>query len=109
MVVPGDEAEIALKTLPGKVLKARVVSVVWAQGQGQLTPGGTLPITGNEPTPAARFAVRLQLDEKERDVFLAAGARGHAAVYTDHLVEIQILRKVIIRVGAYVNYLVLKV
>ncbi|SAL51239.1 HlyD family secretion protein [Caballeronia telluris] len=109
MVVPGDEAEIALKTIPGKVLKARVVSVVWAQGQGQLTPSGTLPITGNEPTPAARFAVRLQLDEKERDVFLAAGARGHAAVYTDHLVEIQILRKVIIRVGAYINYLVLKV
>jgi multidrug resistance efflux pump len=36
MVAPGDEAEIALKTLPGKVLKAQVVSIVWAQGQASL-------------------------------------------------------------------------
>ncbi len=109
MVAPGDEAEIALKTIPGKVLKAQVVSVVWAQGQGQLTPSGLLPLTGTEPTPPGRFAVRLEIVPEDRNLFLAAGARGHAAIYTDHLEEIQILRKVIIRVGSYVNYLVLKV
>ncbi|MGF6770658.1 multidrug resistance efflux pump [Paraburkholderia sp. GAS199] len=109
MVAPGDEAEIALKTIPGKVLKAQVVSIVWAQGQGQLTPGGLLPLTGAEPTPPGRFAVRLEILPEDRDLFLAAGARGHAAIYTDHIEEIQILRKVIIRVGSYVNYLVLKV
>lgn len=108
MVAPGDEAEIALKTVPGKVLKAQVVSIVWAQGQGQLTPSGMLPLTGAEPTPPGRFAVKLQLVGEQSDVFLAAGARGHAAIYTDHIEEIQILRKVIIRVGAYINYLVLK-
>jgi multidrug resistance efflux pump len=109
MVAPGDEAEIALRTIPGKVLKAQVVSVVWAQGQGQLTPSGLLPLTGTEPTPPGRFAVRLEILPEDRDMFLAAGARGHAAIYTEHLVEIQILRKVIIRVGSYINYLVLKV
>jgi multidrug resistance efflux pump len=108
MVAPGDEAEIALKTVPGKVLKAQVISIVWAQGQGQLSPSGMLPLTGAEPTPPGRFAVKLQLVGEQSDVFLAAGARGHAAIYTDHLEEIQILRKVIIRVGAYINYLVLK-
>jgi multidrug resistance efflux pump len=108
MVAPGDEAEIALKTVPGKVLKAQVMSIVWAQGQGQLSPSGMLPLTGAEPTPPGRFAVKLQLVGEQSDVFLAAGARGHAAIYTDHLEEIQILRKVIIRVGAYINYLVLK-
>jgi hypothetical protein len=81
---------------------------VWAQGQGQLAPSGLLPLTGAEPTPPGRFAVKLQLDDDQRAVFLAAGARGHAAIYTDHVEEIQILRKVIIRVGAYINYLVLK-
>lgn len=109
MVAPGDEAEIALETIPGKVLKAQVVSIVWAQGQGQLTPNGLLPLTGTEPTPPGRFAVRLSIVPEDQDYFLAAGARGHAAIYTDHLEEIQILRKVIIRVGSYLNYLVLKV
>lgn len=109
MVAPGDEAEISLKTIPGKVIKAQVRSIIWAQGQGQLTPTGTLPLTGAEPTPPGRFAVRLDIAPEEREIFLAAGARGHAAIYTDHLEEIQILRKVIIRVNAYINYLVLKV
>ena len=109
VVVPGDEAEIALRTIPGKVLKAQVVSIVWAQGQGQLAPSGLLPLTGTEPTPPGRFAAKLEIDPDQRELFLAAGARGHAAIYTEHLEEIQILRKVIIRVGSYVNYLVLKV
>jgi multidrug resistance efflux pump len=108
MVAPGDEAEIALRTIPGKVLKARVESIVWAQGQGQLTPSGTLPLTGAEPLPPGRFAVKLDLEPKEREAFLAAGARGKAAIYTDHVEAIHILRKVLLRVGSYFNYLVLK-
>ncbi len=108
MVAPGDEAEIALETIPGMVIKAHVVSVVWAQGQGQITPSGVLPLTGSEPTPPGRFAVKLEIDPKHRELFLAAGARGHAAIYTEHIEGIHILRKVIIRVGSYLNYLVLK-
>ena len=39
---------------------------------------------------------------------MAHGAVGHGAIYTDHLEEIQILRKVIIRVGTITDFLVLK-
>jgi len=39
---------------------------------------------------------------------MAAGAAGDAAIYTDHLHAVHILRKVIIRVGSYLNYLILK-
>ena len=35
-VQPGDEAEIALETYPGRIIKASVNSIVWAQGQGQI-------------------------------------------------------------------------
>ena len=45
---------------------------------------------------------------QDRDVFLAAGAVGHGAIYTQHGHHIQILRKVILRVGSYANWLVLK-
>jgi hypothetical protein len=41
-------------------------------------------------------------------LFLAAGATGDAAIYTDHVEAIQILRKVLIRVASITNYLVLK-
>jgi hypothetical protein len=58
--------------------------------------------------PPGRFAVKLDIDPKHRELFLAAGAAGGAAIYTNHLAAIHILRKVILRVGAYTNYLILK-
>ena len=36
LVEPGNHAEIALPTYPGRIIKAKVDSIVWAQGQGQL-------------------------------------------------------------------------
>lgn len=107
-VRPGNEAEISLETYPGVVIKAVVDSIVWAQGQGQLRLGGTLPETGAEPIPEGRFPVRLTIAERDRGRFLAAGARGHAAIYTEHFEPIQIVRKVILRVDSYINWLVLK-
>ena len=107
-VEPGNEAEFTLETLPGRIIKAKVNSIVWAQGQGQLQVSGTIPMSGYVAQPAGRYAVKFDIEERDRKLFLAAGAAGHAAIYTDHVVEIQILRKVILRVGSYVNYLILK-
>ncbi|KAA0205580.1 MAG: HlyD family secretion protein [Proteobacteria bacterium] len=107
-VQPGDAAEIALPTHPGRIIKARVESIVWAQGQGQLAPSGMLPGTGPAPLPPGRFAVKLDIEPRDRELFLAAGAMGSAAIYTEHLEAIHIIRKVILRVGSYTNYLILK-
>jgi multidrug resistance efflux pump len=107
-VQPGDQAEIALETYPGKIIKATVDSIVWAQGQGQIPMSGLLPQTGVAPLPPGRFAVRLDIAEPDRNLFLAAGAVGHGAIYTQHGHHIHILRKVILRVGSITNWLVLK-
>lgn len=107
-VQPGDEAEIALRTYPGRIIKATVDSIVWAQGQGQIAMTATLPQTGLMPAVPGRFAVRLRVADRDKGIFLAAGAAGHGAIYTAHLHEIQILRKVILRVGADLDYLILK-
>jgi multidrug resistance efflux pump len=107
-VAPGDEAEVALITYPGRIIKAKVDSIVWAQGQGQVQQSGVLPQTGVFPQAPGRFPVKLDVAEQDRDLFLAAGATGDAAIYTDHVVAIQILRKVLIRVGSITNYLILK-
>ncbi|HMN76566.1 MAG TPA: biotin/lipoyl-binding protein [Burkholderiaceae bacterium] len=107
-VKPGDEAEFALSTMPGRIIKAKVDSIVWAQGQGQLQQSGTVPQTGNFPQAPGRFPVRLDVVDPDPELFLAAGASGHGAIYTDHVEMIHIVRKVIVRVGAITDYLVLK-
>jgi len=107
-VEPGNEAEIALPTYPGRIIKAKVDSIVWAQGQGQVAQSGMLPQTGVFPQAPGRFPVKLNVADKDRELFLAAGATGDAAIYTDHVEAIHILRKVIIRVGSLTNYLILK-
>jgi hypothetical protein len=48
------------------------------------------------------------LDKKDKETFLAAGARGSAAVYTDSVEPIQILRKIILRINAKLDWLILK-
>ena len=75
-VEPGNEAEIALPTYPGRIIKATVDSIVWAQGQGQVAQSGVLPQTGAYPQAPGRFPVKLNVTDKDRELFLAAGANG---------------------------------
>ena len=107
-VEPGNRAELTLRTLPGKIIKAKVNSIIWAQGQGQVPISGTLPQTGLQPLPPGRFAVKLDVDEKYRDSFFAAGATGEAAIYTNRLAVLHVIRMVILRVGAKLNYIIPK-
>jgi len=107
-VQPGDEAEFSLNTTPGKIIKAKVDSIIWATGTGQLPASGTVPMTGVLTAPANRFAVKFDIAERDRAAFLAPGAAGDAAIYTQHLGAIHILRKVILRVGAKLNYIIPK-
>ncbi len=108
MVEPGNEAEIALISHPGQIIKASVDSIVWAQGQGQSVQSGVVPQTGAYPQVPGRFPVKLNVAEKDRNLFFAAGALGEGAIYTDHVEAIQILRRVLVRVHSITNYLVLK-
>ena len=107
-VEAGNEVEFALKTLPGRIVKGKVDSVVWAQGQGQLQPSGNLPMTNLMAMPPGRYAVKFNIAERDKAVFMAAGAAGDAAIYTEHFAAVHIIRKVILRVGSYLNYLILK-
>jgi hypothetical protein len=52
--------------------------------------------------------VKLLVEERDRELFLPAGATGHGAIYTDYAQAIHILRMVILRVGTITDILVLK-
>jgi multidrug resistance efflux pump len=106
-VAPGNHAEITLDTYPGRVIKAHVDSVIWAQGQGQIEASGDLPKTTFVPPPG-RFPVKLVVGDHDRSLFVAAGARGSAALYTEHLALLHIIRKVLLRVASYLDYVIIK-
>ena len=107
-IKPGQEAEIAFRMYPGRIVKAKVDSIMWATAQGQLPIGSMNTASGVAPIPPNSLAVRLLTDGKDKDIFLAAGARGGGAVYTDSGEMIHIIRKVIVRVGAKLDWLILK-
>ena len=106
-VRPGNEAEITLDTWPGRVIKAHVDSVIWAQGQGQVEASGDLPRTTFVPPPG-RFPVKLVVAEQDKSLFVAAGARGAGAIYTEHFTVIHIIRKVLLRVASYLDFVIIK-
>jgi multidrug resistance efflux pump len=104
----GQEAEIAMKMYPGRIIKCKVDSIMWATGQGQLPIGSMNTSSGVAPVPPNSLAVRLLKDRKDKDLFLAAGAMGSGAVYTDSGEPIHILRKIILRIGTKIDWLILK-
>jgi multidrug resistance efflux pump len=109
-VEPGNEVEIALPTLPGKIIKGEVDSIVWATGQGQYLATGMLPnspVETDHAPPAQKYAVRVKIEDPAHHP-LAMGARGVGAIYTNHGAMIHLVRKVIMRVQSLTNYLVLK-
>jgi multidrug resistance efflux pump len=107
-VQPGHEAEIFLKTYPDRIIKCKVDSILWATAQGQMPIGGTLQTS----TPGAgidkRIAVRLIVEPKEKELFLAAGAVGAGAIYTDELKFLHIIRKVFVRISTKLDWFVFK-
>jgi len=95
-----------MQMYPGRIIKCKVDSVVWATAQGQL------PISGNLQSlpsmPPGQLAVKLMLDGKDKDLFLAAGARGIGAIYTEYAEIFHIIRKVFLRVSTKLDWLILK-
>ena len=108
-VEPGNETEIFVKTHPGRIIKCKVDSILWATAQGQMPISGNLPNTQAYGVPENRIAVRLLVEPKDREIFLAAGARGQGAIFTDHGSALHILRKVFVRVSSKVDWFVPKI
>lgn len=112
-VKPGQKAEIALKTSPGKLVYAQVDSIVWANAQGQMMQSGAVPNTPAEvlqAPPPQKYAVKLTpvAHDGRQPPPIPMGARGVGAIYTDKAEPMHLLRMVMVRAQSKLNYLVLK-
>jgi len=99
----GQQAEIAFKYFPGQVFSGTVVGIAAGTAAGQISPSGQL--LGPAPTQRTELLVRLKLNE-ELPKPLPAGAVGTVAVYTGIASPISIIRRVMIRMDTYLNYVI---
>ncbi|MBQ4888755.1 HlyD family secretion protein [Shewanella sp. MMG014] len=104
----GDEAEIILDAMPGVVHKGRVAKVLPAMAEGELQFGGALR-SSNQLFQRGRALVLIELDdENELLRTLPAGVAGQSAIYTEHFTHVSIIRKVLLRMQGWLNYLFAK-
>ena len=108
-IKPGQEAEIAFKMYPGRIVKCKVDSIMWATAQGQLADRGARTSAGVAPIPPHGLAVRLLPGGGRTRISSWRRARTAGALSTPTSGEmIHILRKVIVRVSAKLDWLILK-
>ncbi len=104
-VRPGDHAEVAFDMYPGKVFPARVVSVIWANGNSQGVPSGQIP-TEETVSGGFDFMVRLHLTEENPDYPIRFGASCLVAVFTKEAPDfLVLLRQIEIHSESYLKYL----
>jgi multidrug resistance efflux pump len=103
-IEPGQKVEIAFKVLPGTILTGKVETVLQAIAAGQVAPSGTAPPP--REMSAAPFVMRIRLDDEGAAAQLPAGSVGTAAIYTAHVRVSHIIRQVILRQAAFLNYIV---
>ncbi|NKF49654.1 HlyD family secretion protein [Shewanella sp. WXL01] len=102
----GDEAEVILDAVPGKVFKGKVSAVLPAMAEGEIQFGGTLQ-SSSRLFQRGRALVLIDIDHEQHETLrnLPAGVAGQAAVYTEHFSHVSIIRRVLLRMQSWLNYL----
>ena len=105
-VTEGQKAEVVLRIYPGRTLGATVTGIVNINSAAQLQPSGLVPDVPSMADPALPFAVVLELDDPSINLHeIPGGAVGTAAIYTDSVAATHIIRKVMVRMEAWMNYI----
>ncbi|OCA76125.1 multidrug transporter [Chryseobacterium artocarpi] len=113
----GDEVELALKTEPGKVVKAKLEYVIDATSQGIMNNAGGmlggngstagLPDTARQlPETDGKLIAKFVLEDDQKQ--LTVGARGTAVIYSDHIKPLHLIRKVMVRINSKINFIIPK-
>jgi RND family efflux transporter MFP subunit len=99
----GQPVEVTFKTFPGEVFTGKVEAVLQAIASGQTQTSGTA--VAPTEIQSAPFVVRFKLDDEKLGERLPAGSTGTAAIFTDHVTVAHVIRKVILRQAAILNYI----
>jgi RND family efflux transporter MFP subunit len=100
---PGQSVELTFKFIPGWIYTGKVEAVLQSISSGQVQTSG-LAATPKQ-IQSDPFVVRVRLDDRVFANGLPAGATGTAAIYTEHVKVAHVIRKVVLRQIAILNYI----
>jgi multidrug resistance efflux pump len=106
-VKAGDDAEVAFDAVPGRVFKARVRIVLDAIAAGQMQATGTLVDFG-APTGGGRAVAVIDVEDDMSGYQIPLGAAGQVAIYTEHWHHVSLIRKILLRMRSWENYVFLE-
>ncbi len=103
----GAEAEVAFDGIPGKVFSGEVEDVLPVMSEGQVQPSGDMINFTRAPYPG-RIPVLIHITDPDYVQYLdkvPGGAFAQTAIYTEHMHHVAIMRKVLLRMAAWMNYI----
>jgi hypothetical protein len=77
-----------------------------AISQGQVQASGSLIDPQDGSKSRGRAVVRFVFDDDVTSYQLPAGSSGQVAVYTDHMAALAIIRRILLRMKSWLNYVV---
>jgi RND family efflux transporter MFP subunit len=101
-IAPGQDVEVTFKFLPGQIYTGKVEVVLQAIATGQVQTSGLA--VAPPSIQAAPFIVRVALENKAVANSLPAGSTGMAAIFTSRVKPAHVIRQVILRQMAIMNY-----
>jgi multidrug resistance efflux pump len=102
-VEEGSDAEVILPAVPGRFFKAKVEAVGAVIPEGQLQPSGTL-VSPESIQSEGRVMVRVKFEEDVSRFHIVPGSTGNVAIYSHHMHHLGILRKVLLRMKSWMNF-----
>lgn len=102
-IEPGMEAEVAFKSYPGQIFKVKVARVLQIIPEGQVLTGGELQST-TAADAKDHIPVAFEYGEDVEALDLPTGAQGSIAVYTHNFHAMSIVRKILLRIKSWENY-----
>lgn len=100
---PGLQGEAIFKEYPGRTFKVKIRRVLTAIREGELDAGGHI-VEGTDASEHGHIPVVFDYEEDVSNLNLPIGAQASIAIYTEKVHVLSILRKIILRMKSWENY-----
>ncbi len=100
----GNEAEVIYPGIPGRVFKAKVDKILQALAEGELSARKDM-FSMSKQLPEGLVPVFLTFEEDMSDFYIPMGSDAVVALYSHRWHHVQILRRILLRVESWRNFM----